>query len=61
MKFITIEEIWKKFPNKYEALIRAAKKVRQLVEAAEKNEIQLNENPYRYALRAIIEEKANEQ
>lgn len=33
MKFIDIEEIWKKYPNKYQAIILAAKEVRKMTEA----------------------------
>jgi DNA-directed RNA polymerase subunit K/omega len=57
MNYVTIEEIWKKYPNKYEALIKAAKEARRVIEGMEKNEIQLTENPYRYALKLALEEK----
>jgi len=57
MKFISIEEIWKKYPNKYQALIKAAKEARRVIEGVEKNEIQIEENPYRHALKLILEEK----
>lgn len=61
MKFITIEKIWEKFTNKYEALIRAAKEARRITEAIEKNELQLEENPYRYALRVVLEKKTEDK
>jgi DNA-directed RNA polymerase subunit K/omega len=61
MRFIAIEKIWEKFTNKYEALILAAKEARRIAEAIEKNELQLEENPYRYALRVVLEKKTKEQ
>uniref|UniRef100_A0A7C6A8Q5 DNA-directed RNA polymerase subunit omega n=1 Tax=candidate division WOR-3 bacterium TaxID=2052148 RepID=A0A7C6A8Q5_UNCW3 len=61
MRFIAIEKIWEKFTNKYEALILAAKEARRIAEAIEKNELQLEENPYRYALRLVLEKKTKEQ
>jgi len=61
MKYIAIEKIWEKYPNKYEALIKAAKEARRVIEALEKNEIQLAENPYRYALKHILEETTKEE
>ena len=61
MNYIAIEKIWEKYPNKYEALVKAAKEARRLVEAIEKNELQLEENPYRYALRLILEGKSKEK
>ena len=57
MKFIAIEEIWGKYPNKYEAIIKAAKEARRVIEGMEKNEIQIEENPYRHALKQALEEK----
>ncbi|MCX7784993.1 MAG: hypothetical protein N2201_02000 [candidate division WOR-3 bacterium] len=33
MKYVEIEEIWKKFPNKYLALLKAAKESRKILEA----------------------------
>jgi DNA-directed RNA polymerase subunit K/omega len=57
MKYITIEKIWEKFPNKYEALVKAAKEARRVIDALEKNEIQLEEDPYRYALKHTLEQE----
>lgn len=33
MKYVEIEEIWKKFPNKYVAVLKAAKESRKILEA----------------------------
>jgi len=33
MKFVNLDEIWKKFPNKYQALVMIAKEVRKINEA----------------------------
>ncbi|MDH5185877.1 MAG: hypothetical protein OEZ20_03340 [candidate division WOR-3 bacterium] len=57
MKYITIEKIWKSFDNKYEAVIKASREARRVIEAIEKNEINLEENPYRYAIKRVVEEK----
>ena len=56
MKYISIEKIWEKFPNKYLALVKAAKEARRVIDALEKNEIQLEEDPYRYALKHTLEQ-----
>lgn len=58
MKYITIEKIWEKYDNKYQALVRAAKEARRVIEGLEKNEIQIEGNPYRHVLKLIFEEKA---
>lgn len=60
MKYISIEKIWEKYDNKYKALIRAAKEARRVIEGLEKNEIQIEENPYRHALKLITEDKKAE-
>lgn len=60
MKLIAIEKIWEKYSNKYEALIKAAKEARRVIEALEKNEIQLLDNPHRHALKVILEDKPKE-
>ncbi len=57
MKYIAIEKIWEKYDNKYKALIRAAKEARRIIEGMEKNEIQIEDNPYRHALKLITEDK----
>ena len=57
MKFIEIEKIWEKFKNKYEALNHSAKEARRVIEAVEKNEITIGENPFRYALKQILMDK----
>ncbi len=61
MKYIAIEKIWEKYPNKYEALVKAAKEARRVIEAMEKNEIQLEENPYRYALKHTLEQASQDK
>jgi DNA-directed RNA polymerase subunit K/omega len=61
MKFIAIEKIWEKYDNKYIALIRAAKEARRVIEGMEKNEIQIEDNPYRHALKLITEDKKVEK
>ncbi len=60
MKYIAIEKIWEKYDNKYKALIRAAKEARRIIEGMEKNEIQIEDNPYRHALKVITEDKKPE-
>lgn len=33
MKYINLEEIWQKFPNKYQAIVKIAREVRKINEA----------------------------
>jgi len=61
MKFIAIEKIWEKYDNKYIALIRVAKEARRIIEGLEKNEIQIEDNPYRHALKIILQDKKAEK
>ncbi len=54
MKNISLERIWEKYPNKYQALNVAALEARRLIDAMQKGEVQLNENVYDYALGRLI-------
>lgn len=54
MKNISLERIWARYPNKYQALNVAALEARRLIEALQKGEIQLNQNLYDYALDRLV-------
>ncbi|OYD17033.1 hypothetical protein CH330_01065 [candidate division WOR-3 bacterium JGI_Cruoil_03_51_56] len=54
MKYLSIEEIWKKYPNKYQALDIAALEARHIIDGLQKGEIQLTRNIYEYALEKLV-------
>jgi len=54
MKFVSIEQLWMVYPNKYLALNIAALEARRLIDAISRDEIQLPSNPYEYALHRLL-------
>ncbi|MEO0081683.1 MAG: hypothetical protein ABIL25_05235 [candidate division WOR-3 bacterium] len=54
MKNLSLEAIWQKYPNKYQALNIAALEARRVIEALQKGETQLNQNIYDYALGRLV-------
>ncbi len=54
MKYVSIEQLWRVFPNKYLALNVAALEARRLIEAISRDEIQLPCTPYDQALRRLL-------
>lgn len=54
MKWITLEEVWKVYPNKYQALNIAALEVRRLIETMTRDEVELPTNIYHYALKRLL-------
>ncbi len=41
MKYVEIEEIWKKFPNKYVEVLKAAKESRKILEAQRTSSVKI--------------------
>ncbi len=54
MKWTSIEELWRIYPNKYLALNIAALEVRRTIDALNRDEIQLPTNIYDYALKRLL-------
>ncbi|MGQ9707394.1 MAG: hypothetical protein ACUVUR_00765 [bacterium] len=54
MKNVSVEQLWRVFPNKYLALNIAALEVRRLIDALSRDEIQLPTNPYSFALHRLL-------
>lgn len=54
MKEASIEKLWKMFDNKYQGIVVASKEARRILEAISNGEIEINENPYFYALRRVL-------
>lgn len=54
MKFVSTEQLWHGYPNKYLALNIAALEARRLIDAISRDEIQLPTNPYEYALQRLL-------
>ncbi len=54
MERFTIEQIWEKFPNKYEAIVVAAKEARRLARIAREKKIKLHEKPTILALEKLL-------
>jgi hypothetical protein len=54
MKNVSVEQLWRVFPNKYLALNIAALEVRRLIDALSRDEIQIPGNPYTFALNRLL-------
>jgi len=54
MKNLSLENIWDKYPNKYQALNVAALEARRIIEALQKGETQMTQNIYEYSLARLI-------
>ncbi len=54
MKWVSLEQLWRTKPNKYLALNIAALEVRRIIEAMNRDEIQLPTNIYDYALKRLL-------
>lgn len=54
MKWTSLEELWRVYPNKYLALNIAALEVRRIIETISRDEIQLPTNIYDYALKRLL-------
>lgn len=54
MKWTTLEEVWKVYPNKYLALNIAALEVRRIIETMTRDEVELPTNMYHYALKRLL-------
>jgi hypothetical protein len=50
MKLTSVEQLWSVYPNKYLALNVAALEARRLIDAIQRGEAQLDEDPYHRAL-----------
>lgn len=57
MKNVSIEDLWRVFPNKYLALNIAALEVRRIIDALSRDEIQLPTNPHTFALDRLLRGK----
>lgn len=57
MKYIPPEKIWEKFKNRYEVIILASQKVRELIEEAKEGRTTIPEkNVFIYALKRVWDE-----
>jgi len=54
MKNLSLEKIWEKYPNKYQALNVAALEARRIIEALQKGEMQMTQNIHEYSLARLI-------
>lgn len=54
MKWTTLKEVWKVYPNKYLALNIAALEVRRIIETMTRDEVELPTNIYQYALKRLL-------
>ncbi len=57
MERFTVEQLWKRTPNKYEAIVVAALEARRLARWAREHGFKLPEKPTLMALRRFIEGK----
>ena len=54
MRYVPIEKIWQCFSNKYEAIIAGAFEARQVIEAVRDGKLEVNDDPYFYALKRLL-------
>lgn len=54
MRKITVEEIWERFPNKYEAIVVAAQEARRLSKIAREQNIKLPRKPTILAMECLV-------
>ena len=54
MKHNSLEGIWSRYPNKYEALSIAALEARRVIDAVQKGEIQFSGTIYDHALAQLV-------
>ncbi len=54
MKYLSVENIWKRYPNKYQALNVASLEARRVIDGLHKGEVQLTQNIYEYALGRLV-------
>ncbi len=57
MEFIPLDELWKKYPNKFFAIVLAARKARYISRKAREEGRYLDKKPTIIALREILEGK----
>ncbi len=55
MEFVPLDELWKKYPNKFFAIVLAARKARFISRKAREEGTHLREKPTIIALREILE------
>jgi len=55
MKNLSLEEIWKRYPNKYQALNIASLEARRIIEALQKGEVQTTQNLFEVALKRLTD------
>ncbi len=54
MKYTSIERIWDKYENKYQALRIASLEARRVIDALQTGDIQINQNIYEHSLQALV-------
>lgn len=57
MDFVPLDELWEKYPNKFFAIVLAAKRARFISKKAREEGKHLKEKPTMIALREILEGK----
>jgi len=55
MKNLSLEEVWKLYPNKYQALNVASLEARRIIEALQKGEVQTTQNLYEVAMKRLTD------
>jgi len=53
LKYTSLEEVWDRFENKYQALNVAALEARRVIEGLHRGEISLNQNIIEYSLQRL--------
>jgi len=61
MKYVPIEKLWERFNNKYEAVVMGSREVRRVIEAIRDGKIEINEDPYLYAVKHLLTAKPPEK
>jgi len=59
MKYNSLEGVWQRFPNKYQALNIAALEVRRVIDGMQRGEVQVAGNIYDHAMKKLIAGEIN--
>ncbi len=55
MKNLSLEEIWKRYTNKYQALNIASLEARRIIEGLQKGDVQTTQNLYEVSLKRLTD------
>lgn len=54
-KYVPLDDIWRRFSSRYEAIMVATREVRRVIDAIRDGQIELSGDPYLYVLQKIAQ------